>query len=830
MSPAITLALRMLRREWRAGELRVLAAALVIAVASVSGVGFFTDRMARSMESGATDLLGGDLLVSSRTPVDLAVDGEAAGRGLAVTRTVTFRSVVLSGENLQLAEVKFVGDGYPLRGRLRIADEAFGADRPAEGIPAPGEAWLDARLAGLLETAVGGRVKLGNSELTVTRILAYEPDRGGDLFSIAPRIMVHLDELDRSRLVQPGSRVRYRVLFAGPPDAIAGLRTWLEARGAHGEEIQGVRDARPEIRTALERAGQFLGLAALVAVLLSGVAVALSARRFAERHVDGAALLRCLGATQGRVLAIHGLQLGALGIAACALGVLLGWLVQWLLALLLASLVFAELPAPTWLPAAQGAAIGLTALLGFALPPLLALRQVPPARVLRRELGRAPARALPATVLAVATVAALVLWQARDVKLAGYVMGGGAIAVGALLAASWITVRLLSGLRARVGVSWRFGVANVVRRAGTSAVQVAGFGLGLTMLLLLTLVRGDLLGEWRASLPEEAPNYFLLNVLPGEVEPLKALLRERGVDIADLYPMIRGRITAINGEPANPEAMDDPRGRNRLEQGFNLSFARTLRADNRVVAGRFWPEAGPEQPELSMEVGIANALGLGLGDRLTFTVGGRLVEATVTSLREVEWDTFNVNFFVITSPDVLADIPATYITSFHVPARDRAVLLDLVRAFPTVTVIDVDALMGKVREIMDRASVGVEYVFLFTLLAGITVLYAAVQSTLDERRFETAVLRTLGADRGRVLKGLAAEFALLGALAGLLAAVAASAIGAVVAERVLSLSWRPDALIWLVGLAGGALGVAAAGVLGTRQVVSHPPMATLRQG
>jgi len=823
------LALRLLRREWRAGELKVLAAALVVAVASVSGVGFFTDRMSRAMESGATELLGADLVVHARTPIDETVDAEAARRGLAVTRTVTLRSVVRAGERLQLAEAKFAGEGYPLRGRLQVADAPFAPPRPAQGLPARGEAWLDARLAGLLGIGVGDRLELGRTPLRITRILAYEPDRGGEMFSIAPRVMATLGDLRGTELLQPGSRARFRVLMAGSEDAIAGMREWLAARAAPGEEIQGVRDARPEIRTALARAGQFLGLAALVAVLLAGVAIALSAQRYAERHVDGAALLRCLGASGTRVLAIHGLELAALGLAACAAGTAAGWVLQAALVELLVTLLPTALPAPAWLPAVQGAAIGMAALLGFGLPPLLALRRVPPARVLRRELGSARAGARQASVLAAATVCALVLWQARDAKLAAYVLGGGALAVVALLLSAWIAVKLLSGLRARVGVAWRFGLANVVRRAGSSAVQVAGFGLGLTMLLLLTLVRGDLLAEWRASLPADAPNYFLVNVQPSEVEPLRELLRANGLVAAELHPMIRGRIVEINARPARPEDMPGPRGENRLVRGSNLSFARRLRDDNRVVAGRFWAPQGPPQPEISMEQDFAAAMGLELGDRVAFAVGDRVVRGTLTSLREVDWDTFNVNFFVITSPDMLAGIPATYVTSFHLPPDRREALLELVRAFPTVTVIDVDALMSKVREIMDRAVAGVEYVFLFTLLAGLTVLYAAVQSTLDERRYETAVLRTLGAARGRVLQGLAAEFALLGALAGALAALAATAIGAVVAREVLSLAYRPDPLVWLAGFAAGALGVAAAGLLGTRQVVSQPPLATLRE-
>lgn len=830
MSTVVRLAVRMLRREWRAGELKVLAAALVIAVASVSGVGFFTDRMERAMEFGASELLGADLLLYSRTPISERVDAHAQALGLSVTRTVAFRSVVIADEQLQLAEAKFVSDGYPLRGRLQIADAPFGPSRDTTDIPATGTAWADARLASTLNISLGDELELGNARLRVTHILAEEPDRGGDAFSIAPRLLANLADLQRTDLVQPGSRVQFKVLFSGTPQAVGTLRNWLERHRGTGEEIQGVRDARPEIRTALQRAGQFLGLAALVAVLLSGVAVALSARRYAERHVDGAALLRCLGASQKFVLWIHAVQLTLLGAVACGVGVLIGWAVQSMLAALLADLMLKSLPGASWLPAMQGIAIGMSALLGFALPPILALRRVPPARVLRRELGSARSAAMPTTTLAIITVCALVLWQAKDFRLGAYVLAGGALTVVALLAAAWLTVKLLGTLRTQVGVSWRFGLANVVRRAGASAIQVAGFGLGLAMLLLLSLVRADLLDEWQASLPADAPNYFLVNVQPDEVQSLRELLGRSGLRTADLHPMIRGRITAINGREARPEDMSNSRGASRLVRGFNLSYAAKLNNDNRIVAGAFWPEQGPDKAEMSMERDMADALGLHIGDEVTFSVGGRLVTITLTSLREVQWDSFNVNFFVITSPQVLRDIPATFVTSFYLPPEQRPTLLTLVRAFPSVTVVDVDALLSKVREIMSRASTGIEYVFAFTLLAGLTVLFAAVQSTLDERRFETAILRTLGAARGRVLKGLAAEFALLGALAGLLASLAAVAIGAVVANRILQLDYQPSAYIWWVGLIGGATLVLIAGLLGTRQVVSQPPTITLRDG
>jgi putative ABC transport system permease protein len=821
-------AARALRREWRSGELRVLALALLVSVTSVSGVGFFTDRMERAMDAGAADLLGADLLLYSTRDSDPGYADAARERGLSVASTSTLRSVVVARERMQLVSLKAVSPGYPLRGTVLTAARPYAPAQPAPGIPATGTAWADARLMAMLGVAVGDEVQVGRLRLVVEQVLAHEPDRGGELFSIAPRLMMNRDDLAGTALVAPGSRVKNRLLVAGPETAVAAYRTWLATRISADEEIQGVRDARPEIRVALERGGSFLGLSALVAVLLSGVAIAMSARQFASRHMDAAALLRCLGASRGQVLGIYALQLVMLAAVACGLGVALGWLAQQLLSQALSQMMFARLPTASLQPALAGVSIGLTALLGFALPPILALSRVPPARVLRRELGGLHARGLAARVLAAATVIGLVLWQARDLTLALYVVGGGAVAVAVLILLAWLAVRALSGARARVGVSWRFGIANLLRRAMSSTVQVAAFGLGLSMLILLTLVREDLLGQWQSSLPEDAPNYFLVNIQRDEVAGVEGLLASRNLHGTALHPMIRGRLVARNGQPLRQEDYDNPRAQRLLAREFNLSSAASLRADNRVVAGRMWSAGAPRAGELSVEKGLADTLGLALGDRLQFQIAGVQTEATITSLREVDWDSFKVNFFVVASPGTLDDAPATWITAFHLPADQRDALVELVRAHPTVTVVDVDALLSKVREIMRRASDGIELVFAFTLLAGLTVLYAAVQATLDERRYETAVLRTLGAGRSTLFKGLVAEFLALGALAGLLASALSVGLGAIVAQQILDISYTPAAGVWLVGPLLGALGVTVAGILGTRRVISAPPLATLR--
>ena len=826
---AARLAFRLLRREWRAGELRVLLAALVITVASITAVSLFTDRMERAMEVGANELLAGDMLVVSSEPIGPEPEAEAARRGLATSRTQSFRSVVVAGDRFQLAAVKAVDRAYPLRGQLRVADAPFAEDRPAAGVPAPGTVWLDARLAGALGVGVDDTVELGASRMRVARILSYEPDRGGDLFSIAPRLLMNLVDLPATELVQRGSRVRHRLVFAGPAEAIAAFRTWLIPRLGAQQQIQGVRDARPELRTALERANQFLGLAALVSVLLAGIAIAVAARRHAERHLDGAALLRCMGASQATVMRVYTLEVLGLGVVGSAVGCLAGYGAQALIAHVLGTMILSTLPQPSWLPLATGTATGLAVLAGFALPPILRLRKVSPARVLRRDLGPLPASTVGTYAVAIALCIGLVAWHAKDPRLAAYVIGAGVATVAALCAVAYVLIRALNRLRRRVGTAWRFGLANITRRARGSVMQMVAFGLGIMMLLLISLVRGDLLAEWRDQLPPDAPNYFLINVQPGEADAVKALLAEDGLTAAAFYPMVRGRLVAINDRPVSPDDYADTRAQRLAARDFNLSWSAQPGSDNRIVEGRWWTRDEHGQPLWSVELGIGQALGFGLGDRLTFQVGGRTVTAVVRSVRTVEWDSFRVNFFVVAPPGLLDGYPATYITSFHLPDARRDTLLRLVRRFPSVTVIDVDALLSKVREIMVRADQGMFYVFLFTLLAGFTVLLAAIQSTLDERRHESAILRTLGADRRRVRRGLLAEFLTLGALAGCLAALAATLLSAWLAAEVFHFPYQGNPWVWLVGVAGGSLGIGIAGLVGTRGVLRHPPMESLRR-
>ncbi len=825
------MALRALHRDWRAGELRVLAVALVIAVASVAAVGFFTDRIEQAMERKASELLGADLAVSAAHPLAPALAEGARQRGVLTAEVLRFRSVVVSGDRTQLAEVKAVSSGYPLRGVLQISDQPFGPVRTATAIPEPGQVWLDARLLQALGLQVGDAVSLGARTLQIAQVLEDEPDRAGDLFSLAPRSLLNLTDIPSTELVQRGSRVEYRLLLAGEPVALQDFKTWAQPVLQPGEKLQGVREARAELATALDRAQRFLHLAALMSVILAGVGVAIAARRFAARHWDSVAIMRCVGATQPLIVRLFVLELLLLAAFAGMVGVVAGYLTQYGLSGALGELLSrTELPPPSGWPLLPALLTGFITLLGFGLPPLLKLREVPPLRVLRRDLGPVDLNVFALYGPAVLATVGLLAWQAGEWRLALVVCAGVAGTVSVLALAAGGLVKALSLLRGRVGVAWRFGLANIARRGPGSAVQVVALGLGLMALLVLTLVRTDLLASWRASLPADAPNHFLINIQPGDVAAVTDFLRTRGLQGVELLPMVRGRLQAINGRAVGPDDYQEARAKRLVEREFNLSWADRLQADNRILAGRWWSAVDHGQGVASVEQGLAETLGIALGDTLRFQVAGQVLDAQVVSLRRVEWDSFRVNFFVVFPPGVLEPYPATWITSFHLPPERKPLLAELVRQHPSVTVLDVEALMAKVREIMDRVIAAVEYVFLFTLAAGLVVLYAAIQATQDERRFESAVLRTLGARRAVVRESLLAEFVTLGLLAGVLAAAAATVLSVVLAVQVFDFPYRWNGWIWLMGAGAGVVGVGLAGWIGARSALNQPPWRGLRDG
>lgn len=818
----LMLALRQLRSAWRANELRVLLAALVLAVAVTSAVGFFADRIHSALERQGSLLLGADLVVVSDHALSGAWLQQARGRGLDAVETLEFPSMVRYGEASGLAEIKAVAPGYPLRGTLMVSGTAYGAARTAHHAPTRGEVWLESRLAAALGVAAGGQVSLGARDFIVGAILIQEPARGGDLFSIAPRLLMALEDVASTGLVQFGSRIDYRLLLAGDDATVRAYADWARANLERGMRVEDVRSARPEVRQALAKTRQFLGLAAVASVMLGMVAMALAMLRHVQCQLDACALMRCFGASQRAIFGIFFWQTVMIGLVGGAAGCLFGYAAQEVLARMVGHLFLEHLPAPTPLPALTGLLAGMAVLLGIALPHLMRLRGVPALRILHHDLDGASVHWL-AWLPALAIMLALVFWSARDARLGWIALAGlgGLLLVAALVA--WLGAGLLRGTLGRAGGAWRLGFANLLRRPGLTLAQVAGFGLGIMAMLLLTLVRADLLASWQSSLPPDAPNRFVINIQPHQLDDIRAFFGDAGLSAPQTFPMVRGRLVAINGAALDPARYTDDRARRLATREFNLSWAADMQADNRIVGGRWWGGNEHGQPLLSLEEGIAHTLGIRLGDRLTYDIAGRRIALEVRSLRRVAWDSMRANFFAVTPPGVLEDYPASHMTSLYLPREEEGLLARLVQRFPNLTVIDVAAILEQVRGIMARMAHAVQFVFVFTLLSGFAVLYAALNASLTERRQEVALLRVLGAGRRQVLAGVLAEFAWIGILSGAMATAGASVLAWVISTQLLGLPYAFNPLLALTACVAGGVLVPWAAWLGLRGVLRQPP-------
>ena len=825
----LAFALRSLARDLRAGELSVLVSAIVVAVTAITAVGFFTDRVGRAIRLQASAVLAADLVIRSPAPIDPKFLDEAAARGLRSAEAVAFPSVVLTAaDESSLATIEGVTEGYPLRGELKTSKEMFGATVVATSVPALGEAWAEPGLLGKLAADVGTDVEVGTRHLKITRVLEYQPDQNPGLANLAPSLLVNIADVAAMDVVRPGSRVTFRQLFAGEEGAVLAFRKSVEPRLDSAAVMRDQKDAGEQINAAIDRAQRFLTLASLVTVVLAAVATAMAARLYALRHLDTVALMKSIGGTQSFIVRISLIQLAAIIVGTTLIGSLLGYGAQQVLALLSAGLLDVDLPLPAVMPAWLGVLTSATVVLGFALPHLWQLRRTPPIRVLRHDL---PPPALSTGItyaVAVLALVGMIYAIVRELKLVAFIVGGLlALSLAAGLA-GWGLVVGVSRFRGAAGVAWRYGLANISRRGGESVIQIVGFGLGLMVLLLLTVVRTDLLGAWRRTIPDDAPNYFLINIDPPTWPAMREFIQTEIGSKPNALPFIRGRLTAINGKPVADMDIRDLQGANFIRREQNITWTAELPESNKISTGKWWGAGYRGTPQMSLDEDVARGLGVKVGDSMTFNVGGEEFTAPVTSTRHIEWDSFAPNFFLMLSPGFAGELPQTYIASFNVPPGKRKVLNSLVRKFPGVTVFDLEVILAQVRMVVDRASLAVQYVFLFTLLAGVMVLLAAVQVTRDERRFESALLHALGASRRTILLGVAVEFITLGGLAGALAAFGATGIGLVLAKKVFDLDYTVSPWLWPAGLLLGGLLVGLTGTLATRKAVNEPPVAVLR--
>lgn len=814
------------RRWLRTPELLILALAVMVAVAASSAVSLFSDRVARAMEDQSGEAFGADAAIRSRDPLGSEVLERLAPLELRRAQLLQFPSVAFKGENSSLASVKATDAAYPLRGQLRTAAEPFGEERVEANGPPSGEAWVDLRLWQDLQLGLGDTLELGRSQFRVTRLLTYEPDRGGGFTDLAPRMMVALEDLRDSGLIGQGSRVQYKLLLAGPRETIERLETLVD--WPPGVRFETAREGRREIGGALGRARQFLDIAVLSAMLLAGAAIAASAHQHGNRLRDEAAIYKALGATSARIARTSLLRLLALALGAGALGIGLGWLAQGVVAQVATGLTQGPLPPVHPLSALWSLALALLLVFGFAAPAFLGARHTPPIRVFQRTAPTGGSRV--AAVVAACAAAALVGWHTGDARLAGIVLAGVAAATLVLGLLAWGLVRGLAVLRRTGGTALRFGLANIARRRLASVGQAVALGLALLALLLVGVVHSDLLSAWENRLPDDAPNQFLINIQSDQVAPLEAFFDARGVGGARLWPMTRARLTGLRGEPVTADSFDDPEARRWINREFNISWTDRFGDDNRLVEGAWWPEDTHGQPWISVDETAVERLNLKLGDTLTLQIADRSITVSVYNVRKVSWDSFRPNFFLVVPPGLIDESAVQWLTSFHLRAEQRPLLRELIREFPNITALDLEAAIAQVRAILDRVVGAVEFLFLFTLAAGLTVLLAAVEGTRADRVRESALLRALGASNRTIHLGLLAEYAALGLVAGLVAAAVAQVLGWSLADRVFDLPYRFSFGLWASGALGGAVVVAAMGWLSLRRTLRTPPRVVLAAG
>ncbi|WP_437883975.1 ABC transporter permease [Pseudomonas sp. LRF_L74] len=824
------LAGRQLRRDARSGELRVLFFALLIAVASSTAIGYFGARLNGAMLLRATEFLGADLVLRGSSPASAEQIETGRQLGLDHAQTVNFSSVIATDEGIQLSTIKAVSANYPLRGALKSAPAPFATEDTGGG-PKPGEVWAEARLLSALDLQIGQPIEIGSATLRLTRVLTYEPDRAGDFYSLTPQVLINLDDLAATEVVQPGSRVTYRELWRGDEQR---LKQYKDSIGKNLDPSQRIEDARSgnrQIGGALGRAERYLNLASLAAVLLAGVAVALSANRFASRRFDTSALLRCLGLQRREALLLFSLQLAMLGLIASLAGALLGWIGQHILFILLEGLLPAGVPNGGVMPALAGVATGLVALAGFALPPLASLGRVPPLRVLRRDLIPVPPSAWLVYGTALLALGAIMWRLSLDLKLTLSLLGGGILATLLLGGLMLFGLQALRRVLSRAELPWRLGLGQLLRYPLAAAGQSLAFGMILLCMALIALLRGELLDTWQEQLPPEAPNHFALNIVPAEKDAFAEQLARIVPNSEPLYPIVAGRLTQINGEPVREHVAErDDTGDRAVHRDLSLTWSDKLPNGNELVEGQWWSGRPNENAMagVSIEEELAKSLRIELGDVLTFSAGGIEQQARATSLRKVHWDSFQPNFYMIFEPGTLKDLPTTYLTSFYLPPGHDRELIALARAFPAVTLLDVQALLEQLRSILAQVSLAVEYVLLFVLAAGLTVLFAGLQSTLDERLRQGALLRALGARRGVLVAARRTEFGLLGAASGLLAALGCEAVSLLLYRYALNLDWHPHPWLLVMPVIGALL-VGTAGVIGTRRALNASPLTVLRE-
>ena len=821
------LALRLLWRDSRSGELTILILALIIAVTSSTAIALFSDRLQRTMTLQAAEFLAADLVIAGPAPIPVEWLAKAMQLNLAGARTVEFSSVLMEHDELLLAAIKAVSAAYPLRGVLKTTTDDYAAETVTGHGPEQGTAWVEKRILSALKLNIGDTVTVGEKPLTITKIITYEPDKKGDFYSFSPRLMMNEADLSATGIVQPGSHVHYYFQFSGDARALTEFKEWLKPQLNPSQRLMDIHEDRPELGSALNRAERYLGLSSILVILIAGVAIAMATRRYTERHFDAGALLRCLGLKQHEILWLYGSQFIVLGLAASAIGCLLGWFAQAGLFYLLRALLPQHVAAPGLWAVFFGLIIGMAVLLAFALPPLLRLKQVSPLRVLRRELEPLPASAWLIYGLATVIIG-LLLWKyTDDLKMTATLLGAGLAALPALGLLVYGLLSLIRKALPSMPLVWRFGLQGLLRNSRATVGQILAFSITLVAMVLSFTVRTDLIHDWQAQLPDNAPNHFALNIFPGQQAAFQQELQQQQIGGSRFYPVVRGRLVAINQTPVQKRVSKDTQGDSATHRELGLTWTQDLPDDNKLVAGSWW---SVQQPGLvSVEQKLADSLNIMPGDYLTFTVGSQQVNAMVASIRELRWDTMKPNFYMVFSPGTLDAYPYTFVTSFYVPETQKNVLNTLVKKYPGTTILEVDLILQQVKTLLTQLTQAINYLLYFALMAGFTVLFAAVYATLDNRIYEGALMRTLGAHRSLLRAAHIIEFSALGLISGVLAVVISEAVIFALYTQVMNMAYRPNLYLWAVVPVTGAVFVGIAGCWGVRRVLNKSPLRVLRE-
>lgn len=823
----LILAIRFLRRDSRSGELNLLMMALILAVASSTAISVFANRINNTMHYQAAEFLAADLVMSSSEWINKDILERADKMGLNQSQTAEFSSVLMENDEFLLVGVKAVSANYPLHGYLKIREETYAQEQTVYHGPKQGEAWVEARILSALHLKLGDQLMVGEHNLLISKIITYEPDKRGDLYSLSPRLMIHAQDLKTTKILQPGSHVHYFFQFSGGEPRVLDFKRWLKPQLNPSQRLMDIYDDRPELGSALQKAERYLGLSSIVVILIAGVAIAMATRRFSERHFNSTAILRCLGYQQKAVLQLYLWQFLLIGIITSIVGCALGWLSQEFLLHLLRDLLPATIAAASIASVLFGIIIGILVLFTFSLPPLLRLKQVSPLRVLRRDLAPLPSSIWLVYGLAFGLLAALIGQYTRDWQMTLSILGGAALSLVVLGGLIYVLLGASQLLLKHVNLTWRFGLQGLSKNKRTNIVQILAFSITLLAIILSFTVRTDLINDWQKQLPENAPNHFAMNVFADQKEDLSRELTQQGVKISQFYPVVRGRLVAINSLPVQQQVTKDSQGERAIHRDLSLTWTDALPIENKIVAGQW---SSVRKPGLvSIEQKLAKSLKVKRGDVLTFTVGSEQIKARVDNIRKVDWDTMKPNFYMIFSPGTIEQFAHTYITSFYLPAEQKNILNQLLKKYPAMTVLDVDLLLQQLKRILTQLTAAINYLLYFALLAGFMVLFAAVYTTLDARIYEGVLMRTLGAKRSFLQKIQWIEFSALGLISGILAVLMAQLILYGLYHWVLNMAFNLDLGLCLLFPVASALLIGLAGFWGTRSVVNHSPMRVLRE-